>query len=449
VTVFMTPRIVHLMHFPWDRDHKLKADENDFDHAPVAALRAFAPDFEVRLWTVSKARDFCRQFHPEIWAALENAARPVMWIDVLRWAVVHQFGGIYWQMNATPLKRMDAYLPTPGKSVRLFTEFELSPEACRALAAEPIRRGEPEEPTRVLIQAFAAEPGAAFVRKTLAFLLERMRTCAPRRDYDVLYVTGNAAVSTAYDRFGRNDAGVERIGLEESRRMLKWHYRGSWRTEAPPPAPPPRPPSAAPKWDRFPGLAAVYYRCFRAHAHEVLLEELGDRRPVGGCVSVLRSWIAATGVRRTYEAPSGLVKAPEISGAYVGADPRRAVVRENRRQEMRAGIHFKWANLLYTRFPHVDLFICPDFLEWLSHAEALRVLRRIRATSRPRHLALTSYRWLNDSWDAASGDFRPIAFQREPFGFPTPVEVANLEPWGDGRPDRCLMVWEMRQLHLG
>lgn len=444
----MSQPIVHLMYFPWDRDQKLKADPDAFDHAPYEAMRAYAKGMNVRLWTYPEAKSFCEAWYPEVWAALRTVSRPVMLVDVLRWVVVHHFGGIYWQLNATPLRAMEAYLPAPGINVRLFTEFELTPEQCRAAASEPIRNGESEEPTRVLIQAFAAEPGAAFVRKTLDFLVERVRTFVPQRDYDILYITGNAAVSTAYDRFGKTDAGVERIGLEGSRRMLKWHYQGAWRMDAPPSAPlPPVPPAATPRLDRFPGLAAAGYQWLRVHPHEALLCRLDAQQPRSSCLQALLPWIEKTGMRRICEAPSGKYEGGAGGMEYFGGDPNRLVAQDNRRRSEGARVRFAHVNLLYSRFPPADLFICPDFLEWLSHGEALRVLRRILATAQPQYVALTGYRLLRDAWDIALGDFRPIDFRQEPFRFPEPLETVALKPLADGRPDRCLMVWDARQLH--
>ncbi len=440
----MTPRLLHIIYFPWDRDHKLKADENDFDQAPIESLRQYAPDFEIRLWTWSRARDFCRQQYPEVWTTVEKCPHPTMMVDILRWLMVLHFGGIYWQVSTTPLVPMASLLPAPGKSVRLFTEFVLTPAQCLAMAAEPIRRGEPEEPVRVLNQVFAAEPGATFIRKMLDLVLERNRTHVPERDYDVLYVGANAALSTAYDRFGKNDPGVELVDRETSKRLLHWRYLGSWRKETPPATVPP-PEARASRLDRFPAFGAGLYR-FRRHPHERLLEVLDAAQPRTSVMEILRPWIEKTGVRSACEAPSGSWVPADVRLNYLGGDPRRAIVRENRRRASGTGIRFARMNLLYSRFPRVDLFLCADFLEWLAFGEVQRVLRRIAATAQPRYLALTGYRWLSDSWDAAFGDFRPIDFEREPFRFSKPVECLPLPPREGGRPDRCLMVWKMEDV---
>lgn len=435
------------MHFPWDANQRPKADENDFDHGPYEAMRAYATGFEVKLWTFSKAREFCRERYPDVWTALEAAARPVMRIDVLRWALVHHFGGIYWQMNTTPLLDMDAFLPAPGKSVRLFTEFNLAPEQCRAMAAEPIRNGEPEEPVRVLIQAFSALPGAPFIRQTLDFLLDRVCRHVPRKDYDILYITGNAAVSTAYDRFGKNDTTVERLDLGDSRRMIKWHYRGSWRTDAGMAAASRQvpPPALAPRMNRWPGLAGLYYRLIRRHPHESMLAQQDAVQPRASCLPQVGPWMETRGLQTVCEAPSGMCGQGGGKIRYFGGDPNRAVVRVNRKRTKDAAARFRHVNMLFSRFPPVDLFICPGFLEWLSFTESFRVLRRI-AASQPRYLALTGYRLLNENWDAALGDFRPINARLAPFSFPEPVETIKLAQQAGGRPDRCLMIWPWHDL---
>lgn len=432
---------LHLIHFPWDNQHRLKADENDFDHTPVDSLRRYAPDFEVRLWTYSKIRDLCLEHYPRVWAGLEECAHPVMLVDVLRWVVVHHFGGIYWQMNATPLREMSAYLPGEGKAVRLFTEFVLSEEKRRAIAREPIRSGEPEESTRVLIQVFAARPREAFVEKVIEFLLGRVGKYTPQKDYDILYITGNAAVSTAYDQFGKNDTAVELIGLDESKRMLKWHYAGSWRKDkSSATAHSPSNHIVSPtRLDRFPKIGTFIYR-WRKHPHESMLDKKDAALQRKTCAPHILDWLHKQAIQSVYEAPSGIMdESNSTINNYSAGDPNPKVVALNRRNL--SSLRCQHINMLYSKFPKADLFICTDFLELLSYSEATRVLRRIMA-SKPRYLALTGYRFLNHTWDTALGDFRPLYFNLAPFKFPSPQEILPLPSIPDSRPDRCLMIWK-------
>lgn len=441
----MSPSIIHMMHFPWDKNQTLKPNPDEFDRTSYDFMREYAVNFETLLWTYPKARDFCTEHYPDIWKTLQTVSRPVMLVDILRWVVIHHFGGIYWQMNATPLRAMSAYLPAGDKRVRLFTEFILSEDKCRAMANEPIRNGEAEEPTRVLIQAFAARPGEPFIKKTIEFLLDRVRKHTPKKDYDILYITGNAAVSTAYDQFGKNDPAVELIGLDESKRMIKWHYSGSWRKDAPESNSPPKTTQKArpTRMDRMPALGAVLYR-WRKHHHESMLSEFDKGNPRQGCTPKIAAWIHERGIKSVYEAPSGLVTMPQASAVqYEFGDPIPAVVMENRKNNPTARCHR--VNMLYSNFPTAELFVCANFLELLPHSEALRVLRRIIA-SKPRYIALTSYPFLNHSWDTALGDFRPVCFHLDPFQFPAPQEILRLPALPSSRPDRCLMIWRAADL---
>ena len=390
------PRIVHLMHFPWDANQRLKADPEDFDHRHVEAMRAYARGFEVRMWTLPRVRELCEAHYPEVWRALQSVVRPVMLVDVLRWVVVHHFGGIYWQMNTAPLAPMTAYLPSEGASARLFTEFELSPDQCRAAANEPIRAGAPEEATRVLIQVFSARAGAPFVRRVIDFLMQRVSTLRPARDYDVLYITGNAAVSTAYDQFGRTDPTVERTDLETSRRLMKWQYRGSWRTGV-------AKPTVTPAWPAFPGVDRwAWLRAGRHALHGNVPSWVPD--PVSASArDTLRAWMAGRGLRTLWE--------------------RRAA----------ASVH--------ARIPPADVVMIHDELERRGDAEVMKILARC-IRSRARFLALTHHPLLCDLWPGADGDYRPLNFRLPPFRFPEPV-AAFPSAHPERRTDRELAVWDV------
>jgi hypothetical protein len=436
------PRIIHFIYFPWDQNHVLKPDENDFDHAPVETMRQYAPNFDVRLWTFSKAREFCQLHDPSVWQALETCPHPVMRVDVLRWVVVHHFGGIYWQMNATPLRPMEDFLPSPNKGVRLFTEFVLSPEKCQAMAAEPIRNGQPEEPARVLIQAFASRPAQPFLDKAIDFLLGRVKTHVPNRDYDILYITGNAAISTAYDAFGKDDPAVELVGLAASKSMLKWHYQGSWRRDAAAPtsSTPVYTPLPSPRLDRMPLLGSAIYR-FARHPHEAMLAVRDAYTPRTSFLPHVAPLIEKLAIRTIFEAPCGICMSVPPGITYVGGDPNRAVVAANRRRTL-PNARFRHVNMLYSNFPQVDLFICPDFFEWLPFAEIRRVLRRI-ARSKPKYLALTSCPLLTESWDTALGDYRPVHFLPPLLVLPSPPISIQLPPLPSARPDTTLAVWDL------
>lgn len=445
----MTPRIIHYIFFPWDEHHKLKANENDFDHSPIFNMRRYAPDFDVQLWTYSKAMDFCSRLYPSVWNIVQKCPHPTMMVDILRWVIVHHFGGIYWQISTTPLLGMKNLLPSAGKKVRLFTEFHLPPEQCQAMAAEPIRNGEPEEPIRILNQVFAAEPQTEFVQKHIDLILKRNVSYTPKKDYDILFIGANAALSTSYDQFGKNDPAVELLSLEKSRLMLKWRYLGSWRKDTPAiPLAPPRaivlPPSRC-RADRVPALASAYFSWLKPHLHEQWLNRQDSLSPRTSCLPLLQPAIEKWNIQTVFEAPCGLFQPTDMKCRYTGGDPDRRVIHENRRRTAPSNVAFRHVQMLYSRFPTVDLFVSPNFLEFLPFVEALRVLRRI-LLSKPRFLILTGYPLLSETWDTAFGDFRPFNPALPPFQFPEPVATFPFPPSPNGRPDRCLFLWNANSL---
>jgi len=444
----MNQRIIHMMHFPWDREQKLKENPDDFDKSHFDAMVRYAPDFEVRLWTYPLASAFCREHYPSAWEVLQKVIRPVMMVDVLRWMVVHHFGGIYWQMNTTPLLEMSAYFPSPGKSVRLFTEFDLSPDQCRIAASEPIRQGQPEEPKRVLIQVFAAVAGAAFVKNVISLLMDRVTHHKPQRDYDILFISGNAAISTAYDRFGKNDDSVELIDRDKARSMIKWHYRGTWRTdnnsksgEIPDQSSKAKSTySPGAGRDRVGSLLNFIYRYGRKHAHESMFQAWQVR---SSALPLVQTYMNERNVRSVFEVPCGEVKPGTIpSGlAYAGGDLDRRILHRNRRQKGYRRSMFRFINLIYSAAPRSDLCLSVDFLERVPWREVNRILHNLMAGG-GRFLALSHHPLLMDNWDTSLGDIRPVNFQKAPFNFPAPLKMIPC-PRPDGRPDRCIAIWDL------
>jgi hypothetical protein len=277
--------------------------------------------------------------------------------------------------------------------------------------------------------------------------LERARTLQPKTDYDILYITGNAAASTAYDRFGKGDPAVELVDLEETRQIMKVNYQGSWRVDPAGPAKARLPATGSiSRRPRLRILADGYYRTIGRHPHEEMLAAQDAVRVRQSCLPDIEAWIAKRSVGHVFEAPCGTFVSVPDGMAYGGGDPNRTVVARNRQLARGTGARFRHLQMLYSRFPTADLFICPDFLEWLPFAEAFRVLQRI-AVSKPRMVAFTGYRLLRQSWDTALGDFRPIHLELPPFSFPPPAETLPLptKPVG-GRPDRSLMLWELAAL---
>lgn len=442
------------MYFPWGKDQKLLADQDNFDHKPYQNMQAYAPDFDVRLWTHEVAREFCLREFPDIWSLIESAPRPMMMVDLLRWLVVWRFGGIYWQYDLNSLTRMDHFFPSEEKKVRLFTEFILTEEQSRMMAKEPIRGGEPEEPVRVLNQVFSAEPGHPFIRSVVDLIADRIRNCEMKKDYDLLFISANAVVSTAYDRYGKNDSSVELLPRDAMRSMVKVAYRGTWRTDfhgsdtaAALTA------SRQPPWrslaigikNRQP-ITRLYYRWISRHGHEISLGEDGTEAPALG--ANLSETFLAMGIHSVLEYPTRRMSKDRIDIwtklRYIGGDPSRDISAENQRQFGRSDTRFIFMNLLFSRIPKTDCLVLGDSIERMPHHDILSILLHV-AGSGIRYIVMPTHPYMNNNWDTALGDPRPINFLLSPYNFPTPGHVITAMP-GCGRSDRVLGLWSLTDL---
>jgi len=456
------PRLIHMMYFPWGPDQQLCSDTEVFERGPYENMKQYAPDFSVSLWTYARISEFGRLYYPAMWEAVCALPRPVMMVDILRWLVVYHFGGIFWQYHMAPLAPMERVLPAQGKSVKVFTEFVNDPEFCRKMAAEPIRQGEPEEPLRIATQAFSAEPRHPFVKKVLDFILHRAGTLTPRRDYDILYICGNAAVSTAYDRFGVQDAGVELAPRDETLKMMKLRYRGTWRAAGKAALKPAAPISGAGTERRRtmdgmhvrlafrPPLQRFFYRYVRTHPHEAVFAE---HRPADKLSPRARKELADLpaewGLHTTVEYPCGSIplgRAAAWRGVrQIGGHPSRSLLKQDREGGwVGDGCIRVWMNALFPAIPAADMIICRDYFPYLDFREISLFIRHLRGGT-VRYLLATTHPLLHENWDTALGDWRPVNLERAPFNWPVPLKlIADPEP--GRRPDRSLALWEVRYL---
>jgi mannosyltransferase OCH1-like enzyme len=222
------PRIIHLIYFPWDSStQKLKDDPNHFDRTAYNELKAANPGYDVKLWTLPVCRQFVQRYYPAYEKDIFSVPRPVMMVDILRLLIVYHYGGIYWQYGSKQLVDMDQFLPK--KNVKLFTEIILSDEFANEMRKEPIRNGQPEEKLRVGTQLFSAIPRHPYLLELFKTTIQNTQKYKIIRDYDILFTTGNAMMSTVYDQVGKYQVDVELIDVDQSMRMATISSNGSWR----------------------------------------------------------------------------------------------------------------------------------------------------------------------------------------------------------------------------
>lgn len=411
------------IHAIWIRD--LYKTSYDYG-AVVDNLRRYAPEADFHLWGREELEPLAEEYRPGLWRQLVNLPRPVMAVDILRWLVLFRKGGLYWQLGCIPWRPLSAFVPEdPAIECRLWTENVMTPDACLKMADKPIRQGNPEEPVRVCIGVIWCRQGAEFARRMVDWLLDRAERWTPKEDYDVLYITGNAAMSEAWDRFGKDDPHVDLVGLAETRRMVRWQYHGMWRRDA----------QEGKASERAAGNAEVFrllppngiketakslvYRFAKRHPHERLLREEADWTGEGAVEAVktgCEAFLEEQGIRRIRQIPIGSLSEKRF-----------------------------W-NLLYDRIPPCDMVVAADWFEWLPYQEIRRIWSQI-LRSGCRWLAVTTCPLLDDQADRGVGDFRPLDFEKAPFLFGSP-ETSVPFPSPLRRQDRVIGIWDCRKLGM-
>jgi mannosyltransferase OCH1-like enzyme len=90
-----SPKLIHLIYIPWDKNQKLKDDYLDFDKKSYEQLKRNNPEYNIKLWILPDIQEFVRNFYPEYYDIIFNLPRPTMIVDFLRLLVVYHYGGIY------------------------------------------------------------------------------------------------------------------------------------------------------------------------------------------------------------------------------------------------------------------------------------------------------------------------------------------------------------------
>lgn len=131
---------------------------------------------------------------------------------------------------------------------------------------------------------------------------------------------------------------------------------------------------------------------------------------------------------------------------YIGGDIVPELVAANRKYEG-PGRHFQVINLIETPLPKVEMIFTRDCLVHLSHADALRALRNIKASGAT-YLMATTFPGTQENSDILTGQWRPLNLRNAPFGFPEPTHMIDERFMGKaGRhSDKSMGVWVVTDL---
>lgn len=156
--------------------------------------------------------------------------------------------------------------------------------------------------------------------------------------------------------------------------------------------------------------------------------------------------LATLGCRSILDAPCGdfnwLSRVP-LDVDYVGYDVVERVIVQNKTRYASSRVRFVHADITSSPLPAVDLILCRDCLVHFSYADIYLALRRF-LDSGARYLLTTTFPGRSNR-DIATGDWRPLDFEREPFRFPAPLRVINEEctEFRGAYRDKSLGLWDL------
>jgi SAM-dependent methyltransferase len=149
-------------------------------------------------------------------------------------------------------------------------------------------------------------------------------------------------------------------------------------------------------------------------------------------------------IKTVLDAPCGdfnYMKRVDKTGIeYTGCDIVDSVVENN--VKLYSGQNVKFCKLDITKddLPKVDMIICKDCLQHLSHENVHKALDNFKKSGST-YLLVTSYPLTHCNWDIKDGGYRPLNLCIEPFNLQNPLEKIN-EPKG-GDIDRTEYLFEL------
>jgi hypothetical protein len=132
---------------------------------------------------------------------------------------------------------------------------------------------------------------------------------------------------------------------------------------------------------------------------------------------------------------------------YVGADVVREIIDLHQRRSGGERRRFYHWDITHDPLPAFDLVLCRDCLVHFSLEDARKAVGNI-VRSRSRFLVTTTYPSLRTNEEIATGDWRPVNLEREPFCFPPPLRlIREHQIWqAEVYTDKSLGVWRIEEL---
>jgi hypothetical protein len=193
------------------------------------------------------------------------------------------------------------------------------------------------------------------------------------------------------------------------------------------------------------------YRTNSWNGKESISGSGSDRDQTNIIASEIPNILKRHNIKSILDIPSGdfnWMQEIDLSGiSYIGADIVNEIVVENVEKYSESNIRFLRLNLLTDSLPDADLILCRDCLVHFSYSDIQRALNNICSTNAD-YLLATTFPERKTNNDIATGQWRPLNLQANPFYFPAPIALINEGcTERDGRyQDKSLGLWSISQL---
>jgi hypothetical protein len=180
------PKIPHIFHQVWDT-HKI----------PIMYAKWMQtwlekhPSWQHWIWTLEDVRSLISHHYPSYLTLYDSYEAPVFRADVMRYFVLHRYGGVYVDLDMESLRPLDSWTTSDY--------YCLVSEECY----EHTFVVREEKSTNVMNGFIASSPGHPFLDRVIRSLDE----AALRYFGDYMYATGPQFFNTVYQRYAAKQVG--------------------------------------------------------------------------------------------------------------------------------------------------------------------------------------------------------------------------------------------------
>ena len=217
------PPVVHMIWYGVDAPSPLHHPNEKYRRGYTSIVKNSM--CEIKLWTKSDCEYLVMHRYPE-YEGIYRAANNIMKYDIMRYLIVYHCGGTYLDADIV-LKKSLANITA---NECFFIENIVPLSRNNPGYYEPIRKGVLEHPIRIANYAFSSKPKNPIFLEFLAEIRRRMYTqSVPKRDYDVLYLTGPDVV-TSVIHAAKKTIRINVVSKLVANSIIQHTCAGEWRT---------------------------------------------------------------------------------------------------------------------------------------------------------------------------------------------------------------------------